>query len=241
MESTRTPGGRDDGVALTRRAFLSALGASVGAISVASAASFASSCSSATEANGAQRFGFVRGTVVDGNGLPQIVGRIYLLRKSGLNDGVYADVDHQGAFDFGQVPVGEYQVRYWGGNLADVPEIYPNPVRITVAANTPSVVKFTITVGAPEDAGIEIYAGDDFYQLQPFGAVNGTYTVPVGTLVCWYNVGVSPHTVTGGPWRDSGVLNEADNFMWLADKPGDFPFQCRFHGPGMQALLRVTA
>ena len=78
--------------------------------------------------------GLVRGTVVDTNGLAQPVGRVYLLKKNGFNSGVYSDVDAHGKFDFGNVDVGDYQLRFWGSNLASVPEPLQNPVPVHVAA-----------------------------------------------------------------------------------------------------------
>jgi plastocyanin len=58
--------------------------------------------------------------------------------------------------------------------------------------------------------------------------------------VCWYNVGVNEHTVTGGPF-DSGTLGEADEFMWTANQVGTFGYRCNFHNPQMQATLIVIA
>ncbi|MGQ0537846.1 MAG: cupredoxin domain-containing protein, partial [Gemmatimonadaceae bacterium] len=88
---------------------------------------------------------------------------------------------------------------------------------------------------------IEIYAGDDFFQLQPDGLENGVARVKQGTTVCWYNVGTQPHSVTGGPWRDSGDLGRAQSFIWVADRIGVYPYRCRYHTPHMTATLEVVA
>src|SRR5207244_6077373 len=45
-----------------------------------------------------------------------------------------------------------------------------------------------------------------FFQEQPYGLPNAKVVVPLGTLVCWYNVGKNTHSVSGGPWSDSGPL-----------------------------------
>jgi len=184
--------------------------------------------------------GTVKGTVVDLQGNPQHVGRIYLLSDAGLNNGVYSDIDAAGAYNLGAVDVGPYQVRYWGGNEADVPETFDNPVRIGVTADQDTVVDFHIELGGLNGHDHEIYAGDFFYQEQPAGVPNATVVVPLGDTVCWYNVGRHVHTVTGGPWGDSGDIPRIGNFMWTADQVGTFPYRCTYHSPDMQAVLQVV-
>ena len=186
--------------------------------------------------------GFIRGTVVDATGLPQPVGRVYLLKKNGFNAGVYADVDAHGKFDFGSVDVGDYQVRFWGSNLASVPEPLQNPVPVRVAATETTTVQFTIVIGkAYEGTEQEIYIGEYYFQAQPVGEMNGTTTVRAGTLVCWYNVGGMVHDISGGPWGTSGPIQHGGNFMWKADSPGIFPYRCSYHGTQMLATLTVLA
>ena len=223
---------------LGRRRFLTIVSSAVGATALAR---IVSACGGEGVAGPAKPKGTVHGTVKDAQGNPQAIGRIYLLLKSGENQDVYADVDANGAFNFGQIDVGSYQLRYWGGAEASVPEPNPNPVRVDVTANTESVVNFTIALGNPDAKVQEIYAGDNFFQQQPFGDLNGTVTVKVGTIVCWYNVGVNEHTVTGGPWGDSGPIGEAGEFMWTANQVGTFGYRCTFHNPQMQAILNVIA
>jgi hypothetical protein len=185
--------------------------------------------------------GSVRGAVVDMSERAQPVGRIFLLQKSGLNVGTYVDVDGTGGFDFGAVEVGEYQLRYWGANLAEVPEPLPNPVRITVAAATPTVVQFQVVVGAGiATTDRDIFAGEYFFQEQPSGSPNGTVIVKLGSEVCWYNVGDMPHTVTGGPWGDSGPIGPDGNFMWTASQVGTFIYSCTYHRTLMVASLQVV-
>jgi plastocyanin len=184
--------------------------------------------------------GNVRGTVTDLSGSPQAIGRIYLLLDGGLNQNVFADVDASGKFDLGQIPVGKYQLRYWGGNQASVAEPLENPVRITVAANIPTVVPFQIVRGTPGNVEHEIYAGDFFFQDQPFGEPNATVVVKLGVTVCWYNVGVMNHTVTGGPWGTSPTLGRAEEFMWTTNQVGTFGYRCSFHNPQMQSILQVV-
>ena len=225
-------------VCLDRRRFVTIITGAVGATAILRVVA---ACGSHHVAAPVKAQGTVRGTVKDAQGNPQSIGRIYLVVKSGENQNVYADVDAKGAFTFGAIDVGSYQLRYWGGAQASVPEPNPNPVRIEVTANTESVTDFTIALGNPDGDVQEIYAGDNFFQQQPFGDLNGSVTVKVGTVVCWYNVGVNQHTVTGGPWGDSGSLGEAAEFMWTANQVGTFGYRCSFHNPQMQAILNVIA
>jgi plastocyanin len=186
--------------------------------------------------------GAVRGTVVDMNGSPQGIGRVYLLQKSGLNVGVYANVDASGRFDFGDVDVGSYLLRYWASNQASVPEPLPNPVRIAVTTDAPVVVQFRVVLGQSPAAANEreIYIGDFFFQEQPVGPSNGTVTAKVGTVLCWYNVGRVLHNVAGGPWGDSGPIALDGNFMWKSDRVGTFPYRCTYHGTEMLATLEIV-
>jgi plastocyanin len=185
--------------------------------------------------------GSIRGSVVDATGAPRSVGRIFLLDKTGLNSGEYADVDVRGTFDFGEVKVGEYQLMYWGANLARVPEPLPNPVPIAVAAGLATVVRFQVDAADEgELTDRDINAGDFFFQEQPTGQPNATVEVKLGTLVCWYNVGTMLHTVSGGPWGDSGPLAHGENFMWKTTEVGTFPYRCNYHGARMLATLKVV-
>jgi plastocyanin len=224
--------------AMNRRRFIARLGAVAGGSAMLG---FADACGGGepNRLTAPGVTGTVRGTVVDLSGKPQGIGRIYLLAKSGFNAGVHADVDASGDYDFGSVAAGEYQVRFWGANLASVPEPLPNPVRVTVKPNETTVVLFQIQVGPSEDADVDVYAGDYFFQAQPAGDANGTVVAKLGTTICWYNVGQTVHSVTGGPWGDSGPIALDGNFMWTADQVGTFPYRCRYHGTQMIATLQI--
>ena len=224
----------------TRREFLSMCGSGL-AVAGVSAAGLAAACGGDNpSAPPASPTGTVRGTVVDLAGKPQPIGRIYLLLANGLNQNIFANVSSSGTFDLGAIPVGSYQLRFWGDTQASIPEPLPNPVPITVAENTPTVVQFQIAIGTPTDTVQEIYAGDYFFQQQPYGEPNALVTVKMGVIVCWYNVGVHNHTVTGGPWGDSGTIERAEEFMWTADRVGTFGYRCNFHNPLMQAIVQVV-
>ena len=180
--------------------------------------------------------------MVDQAGAAAKVGRVFLLDKTGLNRNVFVDVSATGTFDFGDVEVGDYQLLYWGANLARVPEPLPNPVWITVLAGVPADIRFQVAAADPNALlDRNINAGDFFFQEQPSGEPNAAVVVKVGTLVCWYNVGSMLHTVSGGPWGDSGALLHGDNFMWRADQVGTFPYRCNYHGARMLATLKVEA
>ncbi len=185
--------------------------------------------------------GTLRGSVIDATGSMQPVGRVYLLQKNGFNAGIYQDVDAKGLFDFGDIDVGAYQLRFWGGNLASVPEPLRNPVPVRIAAAATTTVRFTVVIGKGYDGPEqEIYLGEFFFQGQPIGEMNGTVTVRLGTLVCWYNVGEVSHDVAGGPWGTSGAIPHGGNFMWKADQAGTFPYRCSSHGTQMLATLTVV-
>jgi len=223
---------------LTRREFLSVCGSGM-AIAGFSAGGFVAACGGDHPSAPIALTGAVRGTVTDLSGKPQAIGRIYLLLPSGLNQNIYADVSPSGTYDLGNVPVGNYQLRFWGDTQASVPEPLLNPVPITVSVDVPAVVQFKIEVGSPNETVQEIYAGDYFFQEQPFGDPNALVTVKAGVIVCWYNVGLHDHTVTGGPWGDSGTIGKAEEFMWTANQVGTFGYRCNFHNPLMQAIVKV--
>lgn len=222
----------------TRREFLWTAGNGL-AVAGAAAAGLGA-CGGGEKVTAAAPTGNLRGTVTDLQGTPQAIGRIYLLLDNGLNQNVFADVDQSGTFDFGQIPAGKYQVRFWGGNQASVPEPLANPVRITVAADAVSSIPFQIVRGTPDETVHEIYAGDFFFQDQPFGQPNATVIVKLGVTVCWYNVGSMQHTITGGPWGDSGPISRAEEFEWDANQAGTFGYRCSFHNPQMQSILQVV-
>ena len=222
--------------ATDRRRFIARLGAVVGGAFVGFAESCGGDSSGLTPPTAA---GTLRGSVVDRSGHPQGIGRIFLLQKNGFNSGVYADVDTTGKYEFGLVAIGEYLLRFWGGNEASVPETLHNPVRITVTEAAATVVQFQVEVGTSPNPDREIYAGDFFFQEQPIGVANSTTVVNLNTLVCWYNVGQVPHTVTGGPWGDSGPIAPDGNFMWVANQAGTFPYHCSYHGTQMITALQV--
>lgn len=225
--------------AMNRRTFLTVLGASAAGASLATLAA----CNGERgEMLKPPVGGTIRGTVTDVRGTPQAVGRIYLLLESGLNINRYVDVDASGRFEMPGVSAGHYQVRYWGGTAAAVPEPNPNPVAITITGSETVIVPFTIDARPPAEQNlVEIYAGDNFYQPQPFGDQNALVVVKLGVEVCWYNVGNHDHTVTGGPWGDSGAIRRAGEFMWTADRVGSFGYRCLFHDAEMRALLQVNA
>jgi len=185
--------------------------------------------------------GRVRGVVSDRAGMPQpFLGRIFLMYNSGQQTGRYAPVDPAGAFHFGDVAPGDWQIRFDAPGVAYVPETMPHPIRFSVSANQETVVQIRVEFGVEDDAMHEIYVGDYFFQEQPFGKENTETVVKLGESVCWYNVGLQPHTVTGGPWVDSGKLERTANFVWVPDRVGVFGYRCSFHPNQMLATLRVT-
>ena len=168
------------------------------------------------------------------------MGQIYLLHPSGRPTGRGATVAGDGTFDFQAIPVGDYQAAFQAPGLARVVEgIGENPADVTISPNEVSRLTFVIEVGGVDPYFVEIYAGDYFFQEQPAGDMNADVSVQEGATVCWYNVGEAHHTVTGGPWGDSGSLAPRDNFMWTATKTGHFFYECTLHSTRMRASLTV--
>ncbi|MGH7714090.1 MAG: hypothetical protein ACREOG_22610 [Gemmatimonadaceae bacterium] len=186
--------------------------------------------------------GAIRGIVVNMQGVAQpSLGRLYLMRHTGQQTGQVADVNTDGRFNFDNLEPRDYKVRFHAAGAAHVPDSEIHPIPVTVESGKAADIQVKIVLGVDNPMEIEIYAGDDFFQLQPDGLENGTTRVKVGTTVCWYNVGTQPHSITGGPWRDSGDLNRAENFIWVANQVGVFPYRCRYHTPHMTATLEVVA
>jgi len=228
---------------LNRRDFLQAVGAVAGS---AALGGWIGACGGEGGGGPAQpaepKFGAIRGIVTDLQGNPQSsLGRLYLMRQTGQQTGRISEVGPDARFSFDNIEPRDYKVRFHAAARAHVPDGIVHPIPVTVKAAKTAEIQVKVQLGVPNEMEIEIYAGDDFFQLQPDGQENGTTTVKLGTTVCWYNVGTQPHSITGGPWRDSGDLNRAQNFIWVANQVGVFPYRCRYHTPHMAATLEVVA
>ena len=224
---------------LTRRDFITAVGWSAAGVSLAS---MVGSCGGGDTALAAPRpVGRISGVVTDLGGIRQpLLGSISLMYSSGQQTGRGTPVDPAAEFHFGDVPPGDWQIRFHAPGKAYVPESLPHPIRFSVRADEETFITVKIEHGVEEDAMHEIYVGDYFFQEQPSGKENAETVVHLGESVCWYNVGLERHTVTGGPWTDSGTLNRAGNFVWIPDRVGVFGYRCSFHPSQMIATLRVV-
>jgi hypothetical protein len=227
---------------VSRRGFLQAVSAVAGSAALSSLASCGGEAAAGPPQPATPAPGAIRGIVTDLQGVPQSsLGRLYLMRQTGQQTGRVADVDTNGRFAFDDLEPRDYKVRFHAAARAHVPDGIVHPIPVRVETGRTSDIEVRVQLGVPNTMEIEIYAGDDFFQLQPDGVENATATVKLGTTVCWYNVGTQPHSVTGGPWRDSGDLNRAENFIWVANQVGSFPYRCRYHTPHMTAILEVVA
>jgi hypothetical protein len=224
--------------ALSRREFIAAVTASA-----AGGAILACGSDAPTENGNGGPTGGVTGLVSDLQGVVQpSLGRIILMYSGGQQvPGRVREVDPAGRFSFDDLEPRDYQLRFHAPGVAHVPEPFPHPIRFTVKAGEATDVPVRVARTPYNHAMVEIYAGDEFFQLQPDGTENGTATVRVGDVICWYNVGMHPHTVTGGPWVDSGDMPRTASFIWIADRVGVFPYKCKYHDPQMQATLTVVA
>lgn len=185
--------------------------------------------------------GSVNGVVLDLQGVPQGgFGQLILMYADGRHAGPRVTPDAQGRFRFDGLAEGDYQVRFHASGQAIVPEPYQHPFKFKITAGKVTDLPVRIVRGNFSQNQVEIYCGDGFYQLQPDGAENGETVVKLGTVVCWYNVGRDVHTVTGGPWNDSGDLQKTQSYIWVANQTGLFPFFCKYTQPQMRATLRVV-
>jgi hypothetical protein len=231
------------GTNVSRRSFLRALSGS--AAGVAFGASIGS-CGGSTEPPPTQNKakGRILGVVVNESGtLQPSLGRIFLMYPDGRMTGRAVDTDPSGKFTFEDVDPGDWQLRFHAPRIAHVYEAEggENPEKVTVVAGETALAKFPVVVATLALTEIEIYIGDFFFYEVPFGTENGEAVVKIGTNVCWYNVGNRVHTVTGGPWIDSGDLQKTQAFDWVSDRIGVFPYTCKHHQPEMRAVLRVVA
>ena len=225
---------------ITRRSFVTKLGTSAAGLFVAGGVS---TCGDARPSEPEPpRAGLVKGRVLDAGGTPQpLSGTIYLMYATGQQTGRTRIVDPFGLFDFDDVPAGDWQLRFHSPGFAYVPSQYEQPRRVSVRAGETTSVDLTIERTADVDDGmIEIYVGDYFFQEQPRGKENGETVVKLGTAVCWYNVGLTPHVIAGS-WGDSPVLQKGANYIWTPSTPGLFTYRCSYHPSQMIATLRVTA
>ena len=222
----------------SRREFLRISG-----VAVLSAAAGGAACSSVpTEAavGAPTTTGLLEGVVTNVQGTPQgNFGTLILMYPSGQHVGLTVTPDAQGRFRFPALPAGEYQLRFQAAGQAIVPEPYQHPLKCQVEAGRTTALTVRILRGTFAQNQVEIYCGDDFFQCQPDGPENGETVVPLGTVVCWYNVGRKVHTVTGGPWDDSGDLQKTQSYIWVASVPGVHAYRCKYNQPGMRATLRV--
>lgn len=186
--------------------------------------------------------GTARGVVIDLSGAPQAnFGQLILMYPNGQHVGIRVTPDASGRFAFGELPAGDYQIRFNASGQAIIPEPYQHPLKFTVQVGKVTDLTVRIVRGNFGSTQVEIYCGDGFFQLQPDGQENAETVVKLGTVVCWYNVGLSVHSVTGGPWNDSGDLQKTQSYIWVANQVGLFPYYCRYTRPQMQSTLRVTA
>ena len=224
-------------LAISRRRFVASLGASA----AASLGVSALGCSTKEVTLPPPPSRRITGDVVDTTGANQpSLGRLLLMYENGLQTGRSVDVDPAGRFTFTDVPAGNWQLRYHAPGAAFVPEIYPHPIRISVRADETTNVHVIVEHGWEDgEPMIEIYAGDYFFQEQPSGKENSETIVKLGVPVCWYNVGLVHHRITGPFWT-SPDLDRTASFIWVPDRTGVFPYTCTFHQTQMIATLRVV-
>ncbi len=224
---------------LTRRDFLSLAGRSAAGVVLVGGVAACGSDGTAPPPQAVT--GDAAGTVLDLQGVPQAgFGQLILMYASGHHIGPRVTPDDNGRFRFDDLAPGDYQIRFSSNGQAIIPEPYQHPIRFSVRSGETTDVPVRIQRGNFGQNQVEIYCGDDFFQLQPDGQENAVVTVRLGTVVCWYNVGQKVHTITGGPWNDSGDMQRTQSYIWVASQTGTFPYRCKYNQPQMQAVLRVV-
>lgn len=227
--------------ALSRRDFVSLVSRSAAGLVVVGGAS-ACGDGGATDPPGSTPTGDATGLVLDLQGVPQAgFGELILMYPSGHHIGPRVTPDAAGRFRFNNLMAGDYQIRFSSNGQAIIPEPYQHPIKFSVRGEETTDVPVRIQRGNFGQNQVEIYCGDDFFQLQPNGQENSQVTVRLGTVVCWYNVGEKVHTITGGPWNDSGDMQRTQSYIWVANQTGTFPYRCKYNQPQMQSVLRVDA
>lgn len=225
---------------ISRRDFVRIASVSVASVALGSTAGCAGDDSVSAPVPTAT-MGRVEGVVMNVQGVAQgNFGTLILMYPSGQHVGMTVAPDASGKFRFNDLPPGDYQIRFEASAQAIVPEPYQHPIKFSVEAGRATQLTVRIQRGNFAQNQVEIYCGDDFFQLQPNGSENGETVVKLGTVVCWYNVGLKVHTVTGGPWDDSGDLQKTQSYIWVATVPGVHAYRCRYNQPGMRATLRVV-
>ena len=225
---------------LSRRDFVARLAATGGWVALAGTGACGGSGNDGTIVAPPPATGNITGLVSSLDGTPQPkLGTLILMNGRGRQTGARSSPDANGRFSFLEVTPGDYQIRFDAPGLAVVPEPFPHPIRFSVEAGKTTDVPVRVQLGNYNQNLVEIYIGDGFFQLQPNGTENGETVVKVGTNVCWYNVDTAVHTVSGGPWGDSGDLQKSQAYLWPATTAGLFGYQCRYHASAERALLRV--
>ena len=222
---------------IPRREFVLGVGRTATGIWVAGVAA---ACGGGDVGVSVEPTGEVSGRVLDVQGTPQPrFGVLILMYDNGRHVGLTAVPDDTGHFSFPPLPPAEYQIRFQAAGQAIIPEPYQHPIRFSVSAGRTTDVTVRVQRGSFPETQVEIYCGDGFFQRQPDGRENAETVVALGSIVCWYNVGLDVHTVTGGPWNDSGDLQKAQSYIWVANVPGLHAYRCRHTQPQMQSTLRV--
>ena len=225
---------------MSRRDFLATLGVAGAGVAVAGVGACGGSAGGDGGIVAPPAAGNITGLVSSLTGAPQPnLGTLILMNGRGRQTGQRSSPDANGRFSFSAVAAGDYQLRFNAPGLAVVPEPFPHPIRFSVEAGKTTDVPVRVQLGNYNQNLVEIYIGDGFFQLQPDGTENGESVVKVGTNVCWYNVDNTVHTVTGGPWGDSGDLQKSQAYLWPATVAGLFSYQCKYHNSSEKALLRI--
>jgi plastocyanin len=78
-------------------------------------------------------------------------------------------------------------------------------------------------------------------EIRDFPYKTDALTVPFGTNIIWVNDDTTDHTVTSDDGIfHSGYLGPGEQFSYLFDRPGNYPYHCEIH-PSEKGVIQVTS
>jgi plastocyanin len=78
-------------------------------------------------------------------------------------------------------------------------------------------------------------------EIRDFPYKTDALTVPLGTNIIWINDDTTDHTVTSDDGIfHSGYLGPGEQFSYLFDRPGNYPYHCEIH-PSEKGVIQVTS
>lgn len=180
------------------------------------------------------------GCVGDAAGVAYAGGALHLFHADGRPTGRVVVSAADGSFAFPGLAAREYQLHFHGGAAATLDDASLHVLRVAIHPGETVRRELRVVRGTFTPRPVEVACADGCYRALPDGDA-ADVTVALGSVVCWRNMDRVPHTVTGGPWGDSGEIASGAAWYWIATQPGRFAYHCRRRGASMRATVHVTA